>query len=411
MKRTKLFFITSEFPYGNGETFIENEIEHLSNNFENIILYSLNNTFERRRTIPENCIVYRTSTRLNFFEKITSLMLLFNKTLRDELSQLSFNSFGQLKGQLTTALLSLRIAINLKEKIISILGERNVEIDEDLVFYSYWLDDSAIALALLKQELPRIKVVSRTHRWDLYTDQSKFDYLPFRPLLFSRLDTVFPISNHGKAYLKNKFKANNLILSRLGTINNSIKNKTKVKKEKVFLVSCSLVIARKRLDLIIDALALIDINKQIKWVHFGDGPDMPLIEERIRKKSLKQTEVVFYGNVPNRDILNYYRTESVDLFLNVSDNEGVPVSIMEAFSFGIPSLARDVGANKELVDETTGFLLNRNCTPIDIANSISQYAIMDENKINELRKNAFDNWNKNFNADSNYPEFISEIQK
>ena len=44
----------------------------------------------------------------------------------------------------------------------------------------------------------------------------------------------------------------------------------------------------------------------------------------------------------------------VDLFLTVSANEGIPVSIMEAQSFGIPVIATDVGGISEIVNNVNG---------------------------------------------------------
>lgn len=41
----------------------------------------------------------------------------------------------------------------------------------------------------------------------------------------------------------------------------------------------------------------------------------------------------------------------------MSDSEGIPVSIMEAMSFGIPVIARNVGGMSEIVNEENGLLL------------------------------------------------------
>ena len=46
-----------------------------------------------------------------------------------------------------------------------------------------------------------------------------------------------------------------------------------------------------------------------------------------------------------------------DLFVNMSLSEGIPVSIMEAISFGIPIIATNVGGNAEIVNDETGVLI------------------------------------------------------
>lgn len=41
----------------------------------------------------------------------------------------------------------------------------------------------------------------------------------------------------------------------------------------------------------------------------------------------------------------------------MSLSEGIPVSIMEAISFGIPIIATNVGGNAEIVNDETGVLI------------------------------------------------------
>lgn len=55
-----------------------------------------------------------------------------------------------------------------------------------------------------------------------------------------------------------------------------------------------------------------------------------------------------------------YSEHPVDVFINLSTNEGVPVSIMEAISFDIPIVATDVGGTSEIVTDETGILVSSN---------------------------------------------------
>jgi len=52
------------------------------------------------------------------------------------------------------------------------------------------------------------------------------------------------------------------------------------------------------------------------------------------------------------------------LFINTSSSEGIPVSMMEAQSFGIPILAMDVGGVREIVGPQTGRLLQQDDPPL-----------------------------------------------
>ena len=52
MKKLNLF--TYHFPYGNQETFLETEIEYLSNEFDKIYIYPREYTSHRKRVLPPN---------------------------------------------------------------------------------------------------------------------------------------------------------------------------------------------------------------------------------------------------------------------------------------------------------------------------------------------------------------------
>ena len=54
-----LFFFTSEYPYGSGETFIENEIQYLASRFDKIVIVSNNTKDKQTRVVPENVLLLR----------------------------------------------------------------------------------------------------------------------------------------------------------------------------------------------------------------------------------------------------------------------------------------------------------------------------------------------------------------
>ena len=64
------------------------------------------------------------------------------------------------------------------------------------------------------------KAVCRTHRWDLYVEESSIKYLAFQKQVIDYVNQVYVISNDGVNYLKKLYPsfANKIYLSRLGTI-------------------------------------------------------------------------------------------------------------------------------------------------------------------------------------------------
>ena len=81
------------------------------------------------------------------------------------------------------------------------------------------------------------------------------------------------------------------------------------------------------------------------------------------ERSLHSTEFHLMGNTANSEVMRRYGKMNVDVFVNVSENEGLPISIMEATSFGMPVIATDVGGTSEIVKNgENGFLIEKDFT-------------------------------------------------
>src|SRR5690606_13386262 len=102
---------------------------------------------------------------------------------------------------------------------------------------------------------------------------------------------------------------------------------------------------------------LYEGDKKIEWHHFGDGLEFEELKKKIKTLNKKKIAVILHGWATQADILKFYELYFVNWFVNVSESEGIPVSIMEAMSFGIPVIATDVGGTSEIVNTDTGYLL------------------------------------------------------
>ena len=109
--------------------------------------------------------------------------------------------------------------------------------------------------------------------------------------------------------------------------------------------------------------------------------------------------------VSNEKILDFYAEQFVDLFINLSDSEGIPVSIMEALSAGIPVLATNVGGTGECVGQENGFLVEK-ITPVEeIASVVYNYFVSNAECIIRKRTIAYEFWKGNYEAGKNYTSF------
>ena len=106
------------------------------------------------------------------------------------------------------------------------------------------------------------------------------------------------------------------------------------------------------------------------------------------------------GQLENRDVLSFYERHHVDALLSLSLSEGLPVSMMEAQSYGIPVVACAVQGVPEIVNEDTGILVAPEATTADIAAGLRaalQPGRFEGRRVRELFRERFDA-NTNYNA-------------
>jgi glycosyltransferase involved in cell wall biosynthesis len=163
----------------------------------------------------------------------------------------------------------------------------------------------------------------------------------------------------------------------------------------------------KRLNRIVEALRRADFP--VLWTHIGSGP----LEGEIRglaEQLPPNVRAEFLGRRENPEILAYYKNTPVSVFVNVSSSEGLPVSIMEACSFGIPVVATDVGGTHEIVfDGENGFLIPADFSPQTLLDALNKLRSMDQAGYAALCANARKVWEEKFNAAENYREFYSQF--
>ena len=401
-----LFLITSGFPYGNGEPFLENEIDYLIKRFNKLVIISHNTGSQYKRKINDNVDIYRLSYEISKKEKLISLNSVFKKLFWEEIKHIRYSLNISLSlGIIKTLFISLYNAEKLRKNYSSIILK--YDLYHRHYCYSYWANDSSLALAILKNQNDNIKCLSRIHGWDVYFEPSKYNYLPFRKFIADNLDSIFSISKKGMDYCIDNWKINNsakIKLSRLGVQKQFC---LKQLSDDYLLVSCSNLIPLKRIDLLIKSLALIKFK--IKWVHFGDGIMFDNLIRLSKEILPNNVSFQFKGRVENKLVLEYYQDNKPNLFINLSSSEGIPVSIMEAMSFGITVMATNVGGNSEIVNYQNGYLIDSNPTAKDVAKTITQFFKLSSKEKNIKRNLAFQTCNDNYNANKNYTQFVEYI--
>lgn len=406
-----LILITAQFPFGKGETFLESEIEYLDG-FDSVIIFPLEvEDYSNMRSIGK-CEVRK--------DALGSNQSVLKKVARYGLSTLCNKSFlKEVSILFRTRKFSIENIVRLfsfwssskyvESKISSALIDLNVSKDDKILFYSYWSSFGALSSINLSKKFKKGSAVSRCHGYDFEEERYSKNYLPFRNEIYSGLDGIFPIADNTKNYLLNRypFLKYKLFVRNLGTVDHKVKSV--VRKRSLRVVSCSNVIPLKRVERIYESLLLISGSK-IEWTHYGDGQLMSSLKEKVSKSPSRDIKVNFQGHIDNEKILSEYMEKPFDVFINVSETEGKPVSIMEAMSFGTPIIATNVGGTSEMIEEgVSGFLLEKNFENKDLASLLQKFIYMSDEEYEQIRKSARNSWENTHNASKNYLEFNKDL--
>ncbi len=163
----------------------------------------------------------------------------------------------------------------------------------------------------------------------------------------------------------------------------------------------------KRYPLLIEIFSKLDehLNLFLIGDENGDAKDKNNILLKIKELKLEK-RVIMPGFLSIKEIEEYLKKSSI--FLMTSSTEGLPVSMQEALSYGIPLIATDVGGVRELVDNS-GILLSSNPEAREISDAIAYFIDLGE-KRNEQSINAFELWKKRYNADTNVRFFTQKLE-
>lgn len=409
----KLILLTNHFPFGHGEAFLEGEFEYLKKEFQYITIVALTNEKNQTRSITEGCELINYDTRSTKGQKLISPFLVF----RELITVLFFlgneiRIIKSLKIKLKIKLLQESIHDLIKGIQLYYFLKRNIGFNNpNQIFYAYWLSSQATALMIAKRKNPNIVAIARGHSVDIYPFRHKLNYIPFEKQKVDILDRTFFVSKHGVNFYKDFFRElpSNISLAPLGT--SIIKSNTKQKSyDNKILLSISNIVAIKRINLIIEALSLIN-DMSITWLHIGDGELRNEITDYANDKLKDKRNIGYHflGQMSNSEVHKFLASTKIDLFINVSEIEAIPVSIREAMSYGIPCLATNVGGTNEIVNEKTGFLLDANPKPEKIMKEIEKYFLLPQNSVENFKINAYKYWKQNFSSEVVYPKFIKEI--
>ncbi len=361
-----LFVLTIDYPFSSGEPFFHRELQYLATQFDEVII------FNQLGRVPDHPPLFQipqhnvkmvlAGTHLSQKMKAMTILTVLWRSARTIFTDLKERGLLLNWLAIKTAMMYQIRALGLENQIKSYLKHEGRGAQHG-IWYSYWAIESSLTLAKLKKEKTIKRTVVRTHNTDLYEIRHPNHYLPFRKFIFKHIDVVVPISNHGKAYLSSKYGnvGAEIHVSRLGiplTTPLPISQDSPLR-----LLSLSGISPVKNLETIIQTL-LHWHACELEWHHIGAGKGEPYsqgIIKQMRELSSQnpKIKVILHGFVAPNQVLQVVRSIKPKVLVNTSHFEGIPVSMMELASLGIPIIGPKVCGIPEIIFEgKNGFCID-----------------------------------------------------
>ena len=218
-----------------------------------------------------------------------------------------------------------------------------------------------------------------------------------RSFSIKKSDIVVTPSQHLKNFILNLgFK------NKIEIINNGVfipeENTNIFTNDQINITIVSRLVSHKNIKKIIRAIS--DLNNPLIYLNIiGDGPELNQLQ-KISLESNNKDNIIFHGKL-NRDDINHIFLKS-DIYIQASNYEGLPHSLLEAMSYGIPVLCTPVGECKEILgNEDRGYILDLPVSKNNIKSKISEI-IGEKNIANKKGERGKDFINEKYNLTNSF---------
>jgi len=413
LMKNVLILITLSFPYYKyGEnSFLNEEIKELEKKFDSFIILPLANKGAKQlissKIVLDEYLASKIIQKKSYFRNIFTLsffLSLSKELLYNKNKLVNVSNFKRAASYIAK---SLQIS-----KIMKNYFKQSDFENCNILIYTYWFTHVTTGVSLLKKNYSNLKILTRAHGKDLYEERNN-NYLPYRFQTVNLVDRICFISQNGKEYFNKKYLgfSDKSSCYHLGVRMPDFV--TKKSNDGVFrIVSCSNFIPIKRIPLML--LGIVEYassarNKSIIWTHIGNSNNVnELLNLKEGRDIPPNLTLKFVGTLSSEKVYEFYKNEMTDVFVNISSTEGLPMTLMEAQSCGVPVIGTDVGGVSEIINDRVGKLISANPTTKEIAEALRFFA-SDAPLLDDMKKESRKNCEINFNAKKNYKFFAEEL--
>lgn len=192
--------------------------------------------------------------------------------------------------------------------------------------------------------------------------------LPIIKYVWINADKVIANSQSLRELAYNNFIKRKIYVIPNGVDTNVFHPTKRIKNNKfIKIISIGRLSRQKGIDYMLEAISMIrsDYIRPFILEIVGDGPEKNKLIKKCSRFKISD-RVIFSGWSKREDIASKY--QNADIFITVSLIEGMPNTLLEAMSCGLPVIASDIPAHKELIINNKNGLL----FPVKNAYSLSE---------------------------------------
>jgi colanic acid/amylovoran biosynthesis glycosyltransferase len=347
----KIAYITGNTPFGAGEEFVLTEMLALKRSGADMLI------------IPRDISQGIFHKKAELLREITLSIPWFNgKIFRGFIKYILMKPVPFIKIIREIVIKARNAKIALKNLIIlpkSLYLSRLLTQQHVSHIHAHWASTTS-TMAYVISKASSIPWSFTTHRWDIKENN----------LLKEKCKTasfVRAISERGRNEIIEIIKDNSLA-KKISVIHTGVKlseySKDYSPRSDMFTLLCpaNLLPVKGHIYLFAACRTLLDKGMRFKCLIAGGGP----IEEELRRRVSDLNldgSVQFLGKLPHEGLLNLYARGKIDVVILPSirtkdgEQEGIPVSLMEAMSFGIPVISTNTGGIPELIGDGSGIMV------------------------------------------------------
>jgi glycosyltransferase involved in cell wall biosynthesis len=340
----RLLIVTSRFPFGNAESFLDAELAELATHFERIAVLPVRTARAPRRALPPRVETLAwPAFDLDLARRAAWELVRTPRAAAVVFDVLRSRDPGRVKN----------VAVIVKALA---LARWIVENGFDHV-HAYWLSTPA-TVAMIAARVARVGWSATAHRWDIY-ERNAFD-VKARSAQFVRA-----ISARGARDVRERMPqlAERVVHLRLGTNVPAAGAIVRTVREPFEIVCPAALVPVKGHEHLLDAIALLRARGvPVRCTIAGDGPLREALEAQSERLGIGAA-VRFAGFVPQPLLIEQYRSGAYRAVVLASRAdgptamEGVPCALIEAMACGVPVVATDSGSVGELIDAQRGWLV------------------------------------------------------